>query len=103
MKLTIFIDIDEVFRLCQLVPATSPASQAIGRAIRMREYWGSGGREVAVECDDREARDLLGHAQSECPSAVDKIHRAFRLAHVRIDDEDHGLLSAFSRASANKT
>ena len=48
MQLTIFVDIDEVFRLRQLVPATSPASQAIGRlsacgstGIRAVETWQS--------------------------------------------------------------
>jgi hypothetical protein len=99
MQVTIFLDIDEVFRFCQLIPARSSASEAIGRAIHTREYWGSVGQDVAVECDDSEARTLLSYAQSHCPSAVDKIRRAFRLAHLRIDDRHHDLLTAFSRAS----
>ena len=97
MKLTIFLDIEEVFRLSQLVPFTSPASKAIARAIHMREYWGSGGPDVAVECDDGEGRDLLGYAEPY-PSAANKIRRAFRLAQVRIDDSDHSLLTAFSKS-----
>jgi hypothetical protein len=101
VQLTIFLDIEEANRFCQVVPATSPASEAIGRAIRMREYWGSVGRDLVVECDDSEARDLLGCAESYCPSAVDKIRRAFRLAHLRIEDGHHDLLTAFSRASGN--
>jgi hypothetical protein len=88
MKLTIFLDIDEVFRFRQLVPLTSSTNEAIGRAIRAREYWGSVGRDVVVECDDSQGRDLLDYAHSYCPSAVDKIRRAFRLAHLH-DDYSH--------------
>ena len=69
----------------------------MGRAIRMRDYWGSDGRDVVVERDDTEARDLLGYAESYCPTAADKIRRPFRLAHLRIDDGHHDLLTAFSR------
>jgi hypothetical protein len=101
MQLTIFLDIEEVNRFRQIDPSTSSASEAIERAIRVWEYWGSVGRDVVVECDDSEARDLLSCAESHCPSAVDKIRRAFRLAHLRIDDGHHDLLTAFSRASGN--
>jgi hypothetical protein len=96
MKLTIFLDIEEVFRLCQLIPAAAPASKAMGRAIQIRQYWGSADKEVPIECDDDVGRDLLDYAESSCPNAADKIRRAFRLAHLRIDDRDHGLLKAFS-------
>lgn len=96
MKLTIFLDIEEVFRLSQLIPARSPASEAIALAIHMRHYWGSDGKDVAVECDDSDGRDLLGYAESGSPSAAYKIRRAFRLAHLRIEDRDHALLTAFS-------
>jgi hypothetical protein len=100
MQLTIFLDIDEVFRFSQLVPVTSSTSAAIGRAIRTREYWGSVGRDVVVECNDSEGRDLLGYAESYCPSATDKIQRAFRLAHLRTHDDHHSSPPAFSETSA---
>jgi hypothetical protein len=100
MRLTIFLDIDEVFRFSQLLPVKSSTSAAIGRAIRSREYWGSVGRDVVVECDDSEGRDLLGYAESNCPSAMDKIQRAFRLAHLRTHDDHHSSPTAFAKASA---
>ena len=100
MQLTIFLDIDEVFRFSQLLPVKSSTSAAIGRAIRAREYWGSVGRDVVVECDDSEGRDLLGYAESSCPSATDKIQQAFRLAHLRTHDDPHSSLTAFAGASA---
>jgi len=100
MQLTIFLDIDEVFRFSQLVPVTASASAAIGRGIRAREYWGSVGRDVVVECDDSEGHDLLGYAESYCPSATDKIQQAFRLAHIRTHDDHHSSPTAFAGASA---
>lgn len=99
MRLTIFLDIDEVYRISQLVPVTSSAGEALGRAIDTRRYWCLGDPDIVVECDDTEGRDLLGYAESYCPSAASKIQRAFRLAHVRIDDDLHDLLTAFARAS----
>ena len=100
MQLTIFLDIDEVFRFSQLLPVKSSTSEAIGRAIRAREYWGSVGPDVVVECDDSDGRDLLGYAESDCPSATDKIQQAFRLAHIRTHDDHHSSHPAFSVASA---
>jgi hypothetical protein len=98
MQVTVFLDIEEVFRLSQLVPVTSSVSKAIARAIDLRKYWCLGDRDMAVECDDTEARELLGYAESYCSSAVAKIRRAFRLAHIRVDDKHHDLLTAFSRS-----
>ena len=85
MQLTIFLDIEEAYSFCQLIPATSAASEAILRAIHMREYWGSVGRDVIVQCGDTEARELLGYAHSYCPTVADKILRAFQLEHLHID------------------
>ena len=85
MQLTIFLDIEEANSFCQLIPATSAASEAILRAIHMREYWGSVGRDVIVQCGDSEARELLGYAHSYCPTVADKILRAFQLEHLHID------------------
>jgi len=85
MQMTIFLDIEEANFLRLVIPDSPPASEAIARAIHTREYWGAEGRDVIVECDDTEGSELFAYAQSYCPSAVDKIRRAFRLAHLRID------------------
>lgn len=82
MQLTIFLDIVEADSLRRLDHATSSAKQAVERAIR-RDYWGSLGRDVIVECDAKAARELASYAHSHCPSAVQKIRSAFRLAHIR--------------------
>jgi hypothetical protein len=77
MKLTICLDIDEIFRVSQIVPVRSSAGGALGRAIYMcGSHWSSGNRDIVVECDDTEARDLLCYAESSCPSAADKIRQA---------------------------
>ena len=85
MQMTIFLDIEEANFLRLVIPDTSSGSGAIARALHTREYWGADGRDVIVQCDDSEGSELFGHAKSYCPSAVDKIRRAFRLAHLRID------------------
>lgn len=83
MQLIIFLDIVEADTLRQLNHAPSSAKQAVERALQTRRYWGSRGRDVIVECDDKEARELASYAHSHCPSAVQKIRTAFRLAHLR--------------------
>ncbi len=83
MQLTIFLDIVEADSLRRLDHAKSSAKQAIERAIKTRDYWGAIGRDVIVECDDKAARELASYAHSRCPSAVQKIRAAFRLAHLR--------------------
>jgi len=85
MQMTIFLDIEEANFLRLIIPDSTSASEAIARAIHTREYWGAEGRDVIVECDDTEGSELFAFAQSYCPSAVDKIRRAFRIAHLRID------------------
>jgi hypothetical protein len=86
MQLTIFLDITEADSLRRMYHAASSARKAVERAIQARDYWGSIGRDVIVECDDRDARELASYARSHCPSAVDKIRSAFRLAHLRRDE-----------------
>lgn len=83
MNMTIFLDIEEASFLSEILPDTSLASQAIGRAMRTREYWGSDGRNVVVQCEDMDGLDLLGYAESYCPNAAASIRRAFRLANMR--------------------
>jgi hypothetical protein len=94
---------DEVFRLSQVAPVRSAAGATLGRAIYMRNYWGTDDHDVTVECEDAEARELLGYAESSCPSAVSKVRRAFRLARIRIDDDDHNLLAAYCSEAAQGT
>ena len=89
MQITIFLDTEEADYFCKIIPASSGGAEAIKRAIRTREYWGPDGRNVIVVCEDSEGAELFRYAQSYCPSAVEKIRRAFRLAHLRIDGEDH--------------
>jgi hypothetical protein len=86
MRLTIFLDEEEAKFLNLMIPASSPASESIGRAFHTREYWGSESRDVIVDCDDSEAMELLAYAQSYCASAGAKIRQGFRLAHLRLDD-----------------
>lgn len=83
VQLIIFLDIVEADSLRRLDHAASSAKQAVERAIQMRDYWGSLGRDVIVECDAKAARELASYAHSHCPSAVQKIRTAFRLAHLR--------------------
>lgn len=89
MEITIFLDTEEADYFCKIVPASSAGAEAIKRAIRTREYWGADGADIVVICDDTAGAELLGYAQSYCPSAIEKIRRAFRLAHLRIDGEHH--------------
>ena len=89
MQITIFLDTEEADYFCKIIPAASAGTEAIQGALRTRESWGSDGRDVIVVCEDSEGAELFRYAQSYCPSAVEKIRRAFRLAHLRIDGEDH--------------
>ena len=88
MQITIFLDTEEADYFCKIVPAASAAADAIKRAIRTREYWGHDGKDLVVVCDDTEGAELLRYAQWYCVSAIEKIRRAFRLAHLRMDGED---------------
>ena len=51
----------------------------MGRAIHAG-ILGTDGRDAVVECDDTEARDLLGYAEAYRTTVADKIRRALRLA-----------------------
>jgi hypothetical protein len=83
MEITIFLDVEEANFLRLMIPAASPASDAISRAFNARNYWSAEGRDVIVNCDYEEANELLRYAQSCCDSATDSIRRGFRLAHLR--------------------
>jgi hypothetical protein len=85
MQMTIFLDIEEANFLRLIIPDASGASEAITQALRNREYWGAEGRDVIIECDDIEGNELYAYAQSYCPSAIEKIRRAFRLAHLPLE------------------
>ena len=85
MQLTIFLDEEDAKFLNLMIPASSPAGEAIARAFHTRDYWGPESRDVIVDCDDTEAMELLAYAQSYCASAGSKIRRAFRLAHLRLE------------------
>ena len=82
MEMTIFLDVEEASFLRLMVTDSSPASGAIARAFRSRDYWAAEGRDVIVDCDYEEAIELLRYAQSYCDTAADSIRRAFRLAHL---------------------
>ena len=84
MQMTIFLDVEEAHFLRDMIPGSSAGSAAIVRAIHNRDYWGSEGRDVIVNCDDDEGLELLAYAESYCDSAADKIRRSFRLAHLRV-------------------
>jgi len=86
MELTIFLDPQEANHLRKVLPAKSLGSEAIAKALHTRDYWGPISRDVPIECDECQGRELLYQAQSFCPSAVEKIRRAFRLAHLWLDD-----------------
>ena len=90
MQLTIFLDISEADSLRKLDHAKTAAKQAVERAIQTRNYWGPVGRDVIVECDAEEARELASYAHSHCPSAVQKFRTAFRLAHLRSGRSRYG-------------
>jgi hypothetical protein len=83
MEITIFLDVEEANFLRLMVPASSPASNAIARAFHERDYWAANGRDVIVACDYEEAIELLRYAQKYCDGAAHNILRAFRLAHLR--------------------
>lgn len=83
MQVTIFLDIEEANFLSEVIPADSPASEAIARALRKRKYWGGPEDDLVVECDDNDGLDLLGYAESYCPTAAGNIRRAFRLANLQ--------------------
>lgn len=89
MEITIFLDTEEANHFCKILPIASAGNKAILRAMRARDYWGPDGRDVIVVCDDAEGAELLRYAQSDCPGAVEKIRRAFRVAHLRIDGDHH--------------
>jgi hypothetical protein len=84
MQLTFFLDIEEAQFLRRLLPPASSASKAVDSAITTHQYWGSIGRDVYVECDDRQADELLGYAYPVCPKVADKIREAFQLARLRV-------------------
>ena len=86
MELTIFLDTEEANHFRKVLSDKSLGSEAIEHAFRTRDYWGSISRDVPVECDERQGRELLHQAESFCPSAVEKIRRAFRLAHLWLND-----------------
>jgi hypothetical protein len=83
MRLTIFLDIGEVNSLRESMPQQSSAGEALERALQTKNYWGSVGRDVVVDCADHAAYELLGYARSACPSAVEKIRAAFSLGELR--------------------
>lgn len=82
MQMTIFLDMEEASFLREMIPAESPASEAIARAMRSREYWGEKERDLVVQCDDDDGLDLLVYAESYCPKAAGNIRRALRLANL---------------------
>ncbi len=83
MQLTIFLDLVEADSLRRVEPPAFSAKEAVERAIQTRDYWGALGRNVIVECDATTARVLARYAHCHCPSALQKIRTAFRLAHLR--------------------
>jgi hypothetical protein len=83
MRMTIFLDIEDARFLSEMIPGSSPAREAIDRAMRIREYRGIDGRDVVIECDDMDGLDLLGYAESYCRNAAANIRLAFRLANLR--------------------
>ena len=83
MQMTIFLDVEEARFLNEVIPATSPVRGAIARALRIRECWGINRLEVAIECDDMDALDLLQYAEAYWPNAAADIRGAFRSANLR--------------------
>jgi len=69
MKLKLFLDKDSYECLLNHLPHQSPSRAAINGAVLL-------GNTRIVDCDDVEARDLLGKARSECPGAVRRITEA---------------------------
>ena len=80
MQMRIFLDIQDVRFLSEMIPATARARGVLARATRAREYWGMNGPDVVIECDDMDGLDLLEYAELYCPDAAANIRQALRLA-----------------------
>ena len=69
MKVTIFLDGDSYECLLKHVGRQALSRTVIDATVQL-------GNTRVVDCDDVEARDLLGKARSECPGAVRRITEA---------------------------
>jgi len=69
LKVTIFLDGDSYECLLKHVGRQALSRTVIDATVQL-------GNTRVVDCDDVEARDLLGKARSECPGAVRRITEA---------------------------
>ena len=77
MQLKIFLHMKDIDRLATGVHANPIVSDLINRALRLRQFAGANGPNIAILCDENEGRELLDYAQVQCPECVEKIRSAF--------------------------
>jgi len=77
MKVTIFLDGDSYVCLLKHVGRQALSRTVIDATVQL-------GNTRVVDCDDVEARDLLGKARSECPGAVRRITEAMLRAGLTV-------------------
>lgn len=79
MRLAVVLDMKDIDRLAMGVQVNPVVSDLITRALRLRQFAGAAGPQITILCDENEARELLGHARTQCPECVSKIRDAFLL------------------------
>ena len=80
MDLSILLDMASFDCLRTTLPAESTAAAALRQAGVFEKGRRFPGGAALIECDEKEARELLAHAQTRCPESVQAITKAFRVA-----------------------
>lgn len=83
MQLRIFLHTRDLDRLATGFYITPVVSDLITRALRLRYFAGASGSEIAIVCDETEARELLDYACKQCPECAEKIRSAFLMHGVK--------------------
>jgi len=79
VQLTVFLHMKDIDRLATGVQVSPTVSDLINRALRLRQFAGGSGPNIAILCDENEGRELLDYARVQCPECVEKIRSAFLL------------------------
>ena len=79
MQLMVFLYMEDIDRLAPGFHASPIVIDLITRALRLRQFAGADGPNIAIFCDENEGREFLNHARAQCPECVEKIRSAFLL------------------------